>query len=128
MTYARLTIIVPAASAPLARSLAAHLTGSASADVWRVGLSPTGQLPATHFVSSGAVGSDMVPVLTDAAVLHAMVMAALDTGMEMPANVGVTLADCESLVAESVVVDIDEEAPLDTLERLGLKRIQGGIL
>lgn len=120
MTYVHRTMIVPAEHAPLARSLAAHLAGPPGDGMWVVGLSADGQEPATHYVSSGPVGAEFAPMLTDAAALHTAVTAATDTGMEVPQGTGLTLADCEALVAGSVVVDLADEGPFETFDRLGM--------
>lgn len=58
--------------------------------------------------------------VTDAAALHAAVTAATDTGMEVPQGTGLTLADCEALVAGSIIVDLADEGPFETFDRLGL--------
>lgn len=120
MSYINVTMILPADLAPLARSLAAHLAGPPGDGMWIVGLSPNGQEPSTHYVSSGPVGAQFGPMLTDPAALHAAVTAATDTGMEVPQGVGVTLADCEALIASSIVVDLEDETPRDTFSRVGL--------
>ena len=126
-TYVNRTMILPSTLAPLARSLASALAGDAAADMWTVGLSPTGEEPATHYVSSGAVGVEFEAALTDAEVLYAACQAA-----EAPAPV--TLEQCRELVDGAVVSDgtvetldeagdpvVVEEGPFQTFERLGLK-------
>lgn len=118
--YIHRTMIVPAEHAPLARSLAAHLAGPPGDGMWVAGLSEDGSEPATHYVSSGPVGAEFAPMLTDAAALHAAVTAATDTGMEVPQGTGLTLDDCEALVAGSIVVDLADEGPFETFDRLGL--------
>lgn len=124
MTYIYRTMIVPAEHAPLARSLAAHLAGPPGDGMWLTGLSEDGNEPATHYVSSGPVGAEFGPMLTDAEALHAAVTAAIDTGMSVPQNTGLTLADCEALVESSEVVDLAEEGPHNTFVRLGLKLVE----
>jgi hypothetical protein len=46
------TLIVTAANVPLARALASGLS-SGGVGMFTAGLSPTGTLPATHYISSG---------------------------------------------------------------------------
>lgn len=121
MSYIKRTLIVTAQHVPLARSLAAHLAGPPGDGMWLTGLSADGQEPATHYVSSGPVGAEFGPMLTDAAALHGAVTAALDTGMQVPQSTGVTLADCEALVESSTVVDLADESPHETFARLGLQ-------
>src|SRR5690625_474425 len=129
MTYIHRTLIVPAEHAPLARSLAAHLAGPPGDGMWVVGLSEDGSEPATHYVSSGPVGAEFAPMLTDADALWGAVQAATETGTESPMSGpsgarSVTQDDCEALVADSIVVDLADEGPFDTFTRLGLQLVQ----
>lgn len=120
MTYIYRTLIVPAEHAPLARSLAAHLAGPPGDGMWITPLAPIVGGDISHYVSSGPVGAEFGPMLTDAAALHAAVTAATDTGMQVPQGTGLTLADCEALVAGSIIVDLADEGPFETFDRLGL--------
>ena len=106
MNYIFRTMIVPASIAPTCRALAEGLAGESGAGMWQVGLSPTGSAPATHYVSSGHVGDDMIGYLTDAA--------ALAEAAEIP------LAQAQALVTAA---DITDEQPFDAFDRLGLKLI-----
>lgn len=129
MSYIRRTLILPADLAPLARSLAAHLAGPPGDGMWLTGLSPDGTEPATHYVSSGPVGAEFEPLLTDADALWGAVQAATEGGMEAPMHnpVGApreaTQADCEALVAAAEVVRLEDEGPHDTFARLGLRLV-----
>lgn len=130
MTYIHRTLIVPAEHAPLARSLAAYLAGPPGEGMWLTGLSPDGTEPATHYVSSGPVGTEFEPLLTDADALWGAVQAATAGGMESPMHSPVgapreaTTADCEALVAAAEVVRLEDESPFDTFARLGLGLVQ----
>lgn len=119
--YVNRTIILPAKHAPLARSLAAHLAGPPGDGMWVVGLSEDAAAPATHFVSSGAIGAEFDGVLTDTDVLWGAVQASLGTGLKSVQ--GVTREDCATLVAAAVVVDLDEEPVFATFERLQLRLV-----
>jgi len=55
------TIIVPASKAQAARDAAAQIPGGAG--MFTAGLSASGNLPATHFISSGWIPSEIVDVL-----------------------------------------------------------------
>ena len=124
--YVNFTMVLPVAHAPLARALAAHLAGPPGEGMWVTGLSPTGEAPATHYVSSGPVGAEFDAMLTDADALWGAVQMAQQTGMAGPANgPAVTQADCESLVRDAEVVDLDAEPVFDTLARLGLQLVSG---
>lgn len=121
MTYINRTMIVTAATAPLARFLAETLAGPPAEGMWQTGLSPDGTGDPTHYVSSGPVAAEFGPVLTDAQAIFDGLQAAQQGGLEVPASVGVTLSDCEALVDSAVVVDLAEEGPFDTFARLGLR-------
>ena len=126
MPYIYRTLVLPAEHAPLARALAAHLAGPPGEGMWVVGLSVDGTEPATHYVSSGPVGAEFEPVLTDADALWGAVQGATAAGMASPANgPAVTQADCEALVRDAEVVDLDAEPVFDTFARLGLQLVSG---
>ena len=119
--YVNFTMVLPVAHAPLARALAAHLAGPPGEGMWVTGLSPTGEAPATHYVSSGPVGAEFDAMLTDADALWGAVQMATATGMAGPANgPAVTQADCAALVESAEVVDLDDEPVFETFDRLGL--------
>lgn len=65
--YTFRTLIVAAQDAPLARSIAETLAGSAGAGMWTTPLSANGAEPATHYVSTGYITPEfaaMCPVAT----------------------------------------------------------------
>lgn len=109
MTDTFQTMIVPADLAPLARSLAAGLSPG-GVNMFTVGLSPNGQEPATHYVSTGYIATRFAECIADAALLHQACLAA-----EPPAEV--TLAQCEALVSRS---DVSAEEPFAAFARLTL--------
>lgn len=102
------TLIVTAALAPLARALAAGLSPAGGGGMFVVGLSSNGEEPASHFVSSGYIDTEIAELLVDAEALHAACV---------EAGASVTLAQCEALVSQS---DVSEEEPFVAFERLGL--------
>ena len=123
--YIQRNMIVPAEFAPLARALAAHLAGPPAEGMWQTGLSPTGEEPATHYVSSGAVATEFDSLLTDADALWGAVQQAQQTGMVLPANApAVTREQCVALVEAAEIVDLEEEQPFDTFARLGLELVR----
>lgn len=127
--YVNVTMILPAEHAPLARALAAFLAGPPGDGMWLTGLSADGTEPATHYVSSGPVGAEFEPLLTDPAAMYAAVQAATEGGMESPLSSpegdprSVTQADCEALVAAAEVVRLEDEGPHDTFARIGLRLV-----
>lgn len=60
------TMIVAAEDVALARSLAEGLAGDPARGMWLTELSPTGTLPATHYVSSGPIYAEFSALLGDA--------------------------------------------------------------
>ena len=121
--YVNFTMVLPVAHAPLARALAAHLAGPPGEGMWVVGLSPTGEAPATHYVSSGPVGAEFDAMLTDADALWGAVQMSAESGLKSVD--AITRADCVALVEAAEVVDLDAEPVFDTLARLGLQLVSG---
>ena len=117
--YVNRTLILPAAHAPLARALAAHLAGPPGDGMWVVGLSEDGSEPATHYVSSGPVGAEFDAMLTDADALWGAVQMSAESGLKSVD--AITRADCVALVESAEVVDLDDETVFDTLWRLELE-------
>ena len=57
------TLIVPADQAPLARLIAATLDPVNCSDMFTTGLSPTGDEPATHYISSGGISQNFAALV-----------------------------------------------------------------
>ena len=108
MTDVFRTLIVPAALTPLASALAAGLSPEGGNNMFATGLSPTGETPATHYVSTGHIGERFAECIADAEALHAACV---------EAGASVTLAQCGALVSQS---DVSEEEPFVAFDRLGL--------
>lgn len=115
MSWVNRTIVITAANQALAQGLCAGIAGSGGSGMFTAALSPSGALPATHYVSSGPVASEFDAPLHDANVMYA---AAQQAGAQ------VTLAQCQQLVSSSTVVDLAVEGPFATFARLGLQPIQ----
>ena len=105
------TLIVTAELTPLARALAAGLSPG-GVGMFITGLSADGSEPATHFISSGWIKTEIGELLTDAEALHA---ACVEAGAT------VTLAQCQALVETS---DVSNEEPMAVLERLELQLVR----
>lgn len=102
------TMIVPAAVASQCRELAAAISPpGAGAGMWEVGLSPTGQSPATHYVSAGLIGTDFAELLDSPVALAEA-----------------TSAPVEQINALLSVCDVSAEYVADALARLGLQLVQ----
>lgn len=123
MTDVFRTMIVTAADAPLARTLAAGLSPG-GVGMFVVGLSPTGKAPATHYISTGHIAEPFAACIVSGESLHAACTAA---------GAAVDRATCDGLVQRSDVSDgtrfdpeseaLIGESPFDAMARLGLQRI-----
>lgn len=127
------TLILPAADAPLARSIAVTLAPAGGSNMWTQGLSPSGKPPATHYVSTGLIGPDF-------AMLVPSTFWALDeagdwivTGTE-PGNAGLVVYACAAvkpplkLTAQQVQglmdrADISPQEPFTAFSRMGLRLV-----
>lgn len=112
------TIIVPAALVANARELGGALS-PAGAGMYTTGLSATGALPATHYVSSGLISEPFAAILSDPIILYT-------TAQKGATSQGLTLTSTQAkvtdLVAQSMVGDETVE-PLQFIRDNGLKII-----
>ena len=120
-----LTLVVPAADAPLARSVAGAMDPG-GAGMWNTPLSPSGAAPATHYISTGYVPPAwQVIVPTQTWELEDGVW--VETGSTpgdpvavyqgcVAAGLSVTLADIEGLFAVADVTAQDWPTALDRLD------------
>ena len=115
MNWVQRTIIVPIALVPLAQALSAGIAGQAGAGMYITGLASTSAGPATYGVSSGCIEEQYAGLLTDANAMYAACQAA---------GAPVTLAQCQALVSQSDVSDLDIENPWSAFARLGLVLVQ----
>ena len=132
------TIIVPAAFQQLAQGLcAAAAEGDAGAGMFTTGLSATGALPATHYISSGFMSTefgDLLPLTTfdeegapttrpgdlDVITTQPGNVAVVET---MAAQAGITLP-AGTIAALFSAIDVSEQGPFDAMARCGLKLVQ----
>jgi hypothetical protein len=128
--YTNLTLILPAAAQALAQGLCVAAAGEAGAGMFTTGLSPTGEAPATHFISSGAVETKFADILPVAAItvvegVETLTPATGDLdavlGLASAAGVPVDLATVEGLFA---ALDVSEQPPFTAMERLGLQIVK----
>lgn len=106
------TLILLAPQAALARALAVGMSPNGGQGMFRIELAPTPEGPRTHFITSGWMDADIMAALESAETLYAACVAA---------GAGVTLAQCETLIAAA---DISTEEPMDAMTRLGLVLVQ----
>lgn len=111
MAEAFRTLIVPAGLVELARALAGSLSARGQG-MFAVPLSPSGQVPATHYVSSGWIDESISSLLSDADSLFVACQAA---------GASVSAAQCAALVSQS---SVSAQAPFDAIAHLGLTFIE----
>jgi hypothetical protein len=110
------TIVVPASRVETARLLGAALARS-GAGMYTAALSPTGDLPATHYISSGLIGTGFVSLLNNPAALFGCAQqgAALQGYPLLP-----TLVETTELIP---LCDVSHEGPFVVMYRLGLRMV-----
>lgn len=111
MSYVHRCMIVPAAQAPLARELVVALAGVPAANMFMTGLSATGDIPFTHYISTGMIEEQFAAVLADPAL-----MAMLCVSVGRP----ITEAECTALLT---ACDVSTEEPHVALARIGLSML-----
>ena len=107
MPWVHRTIIVPDAVVVPARLACEALAGAGGSGMYSVPLSPTGELPATHWISSGLIEQEFADLLANPDALTAVATAA-----------GI---DPAPLVAIVAAADISDEPADVALARLGLQ-------
>lgn len=125
------TIIVPKAKQALSQSLCAGLAGNAGAGMFITGLSASGNAPATHYISAGAISDEMAALLpcksvtTDAEGNQQITTTPghpeLVPALADKAGITVTRAEIDALYAG---IDVSDQDPFAALDRLGFKLVQ----
>ena len=127
--YTDLTIILPAAAQALARALCEAAAGESGAGMFTTGLSATGEAPATHFISSGAVENhfaDILPVGTVTMVddVNTVERSAgdVDAVIQLAKDAGQTV-DAKTIGGLFAALDVSEQQPFVAMARLGLQLV-----
>lgn len=126
------TLVVPAYKVEFARLLTSTLAGASGEGMWTTLLSPTGSLPATHYISSGMLSTEFASLLAlqevsteDTGDITISVISAGQPEYVATAvselGVEVTSNQISGLYLES---DITEQDPHSVMARLGLQMIQ----
>lgn len=129
--YTHRTIIVPAQFQQLAQGLCAVAAeGDAGAGMFTTGLSATGALPATHYISSGPIYESLADLLPLTTVAYEEEDAAETT---RPGNVpvveglaaqaGITLPP-GTIAALFYAIDVTELGPWAAMARMGVQIVQ----
>ncbi len=122
-------LIVPAAFQTLAQGLCeAMAEGDAGKGMFTTGLSPNGEAPATHYISSGGMApefADILPLTTVDEEGNVSIrpgnVAVVET---MAAQAGITLP-AGTIAALFYAIDVSEQDPFAAMARLGIKLIDG---
>lgn len=121
------TLVVPADYRDIAATIASTIGGSAGQNMFTTGLSASGQEPATHYVSTGYIGTEF------AGILPLDIYEADGTHTRIPGNpvavvdlcaaqgLAVTLVQVEELFTAS---DISEQEPFVAFARMGVQICQ----
>lgn len=122
------TIIVPATLAESARAACAGLAGPGGSNMFTTPLSPTGEAPPTHYISSGMIEAPFAELLPLTSVTCAEDgtpststrpgNVALTTQLAVEAGLTITEAEVAALLAG---VDVSEQQAEEVLSRLGLR-------
>jgi len=128
--YTNLTIILPAAAQALAQGLCVAASGEAGAGMFTTGLSATGEAPATHFISSGAVEAkfaDILPLGTvttvDEVTTVERTSGDLAAVVQLAAGAGVAV-DLATVGGLFAALDVTAQDPFAAMERLGLRPLE----
>jgi len=123
------TLILPASVTPLAQRIAATLS-PAGIGMWTTPLSPTGETPATHYISSGYIGPEfayLVPEQTWEQVDGEWVQTGSEPGDPQAVTdacnalgLEVTMEQVEAVFG---VADVTDQEPFTAMVRLGLSLV-----
>ena len=127
--YTNLTIILPAAAQALAQGLCVAAAGEAGAGMFATGLSPTGEAPATHYISSGAVEAKFAAILPIGTVATVDEVTTVERSagdvaavIQLAADAGQAV-DAKTSGGLFAALDVSEQPPFVAMARLGLQLI-----
>ena len=128
-TYTNLTIVLPKAAQALAQGLCVAAAGEAGAGMFTTGLSATGEAPATHYISSGAVDAKFAAILplstiTTVDEVEKVERSAGDVAavIQLARDAGQTV-DAKTIGGLFAALDVSEQPPFAAMERLGLQLV-----
>lgn len=130
MAWTHRTLIVPVDQVELARSLCAALAGPAGEGMFTTQLSPTGEVPPTHYISAGMIEEPFADLLPLTSVSYAeddtpsieTRPGDIDLTVQLAADAGLPITEAE-VSALLAAVDVSDQVAEDALARLGLKII-----
>lgn len=121
MRWVHRCMIVPTEHVDLARSLCATLAGEGGSGMFTTPLSPTGDYPPTHWISSGLIEdafADLLPLLS-VDVTDAPLAGHPDHVCTLAHDAGMAVS-YDDIVRLFSAVDVSAQPPHAALERLGL--------
>ena len=121
MSWVHRCMIVPVDHVDLARSLCATLAGEGGSGMFTTPLSPTGDYPPTHWISSGLIEdafADLLPLLS-VDVTDAPLAGHPDHVCTLAHDAGMAVS-YDDIVRLFSAVDVSAQPPHAALERLGL--------
>lgn len=132
ITWAFRTMIVPAEEVELARALAAAITGDAGSGMWATALSVSGEMPASHYISSGMIDAEfaaLLPLTTVGEVIDDVATPDVTApgepgvlaGLASQAGLTVTVDQVAAVLDAANVMDLE---PFAALEIAGLRIAQ----
>ena len=128
--YTNLTIILPAAAQALAQGLCQAAAGEAGSGMFTTGLSATGEAPATHFISSGAVEAKFAAILpigtvtmVDEVDTVSKTTGNIEAVIQLAKDAGQTV-DAKTIGGLFAALDVSEQPPFVAMARLGLQLVQ----
>ena len=121
MIWVHRCMILPVDHVDLARSLCATLAGEGGSGMFTTPLSPTGDYPPTHWISSGLIESEfanLLPLLS-VDVTDAPLAGHPDHVCTLAHDAGMAVS-YDDIVRLFSAVDVSAQPPHAALERLGL--------
>ena len=122
------TIIIPASAQRNAQALCKGLAGAAGDGMFVVGLSASGEAPATHYISSGTISAEMAALLPCTSVtLDKDGKEQITTAPGMPEAVPALAAKAKISTTKAKItalysaIDVSDQDPRAAVARLGLK-------
>lgn len=136
MTDVFRTMIVPAAQQARAQQIATTVAPTAGQGMWTTPLSPDGQEPATHYVSTGFIAPEwetLMPCQTWAYEDDSWDLVTSTPGDAEQLWMAIQAEDPDSTITLPQIVDlfaaadVTEHDPWQVFERLGLQIVQVGL-
>ena len=125
------TFIIPASAQRNAQALCKGLAGAAGDGMFVVGLSASGEAPATHYISSGTISAEMAALLPCTSVtLDKDGKEQITTAPGMPEAVPALAAKAKISTTKAKItalysaIDVSDQDPHAAVARLGLKFVQ----